>query len=192
VTAVPTDFDPPIDGWTTDDLDELPEDGRRRELIDGVLIVSPSPTDIHQIIAMRLGTALEANCPADYQVTLGVEIRVSRRRSFIPDVMVTTAEAASRGDRKYQPHEVVLAVEVVSPGSQTLDRITRPALYAQAGVPFYWRVETESGIVVHTHRIDPEAELYQPTGMFTEIIETGEPWEISVPIARITPRFYHR
>ena len=64
-----------MDGWTTDDLDELPPDGRRRELIDGVLIVSPSPSNVHQIIAMRLGGALEAVCPPEFDVTLGVEIR---------------------------------------------------------------------------------------------------------------------
>ena len=51
MTAVPTDYDPPGDGWTTDDLDQLPDDGRRREIIDGALIVSPSPTNIHQVIA---------------------------------------------------------------------------------------------------------------------------------------------
>jgi Uma2 family endonuclease len=192
VTAVPTDFDPPIDGWTTDDLDELPEDGRRRELIDGVLIVSPSPTNTHQIIAMRLGTALDESCPTDYEVTLGVEIRVSRRRAFVPDVMVLTAAAAARQDHKYQPHEVLLAVEIVSRWSQTMDRITKPALYAQAAIPFYWRIESDDGIVVHTHRLDPEAELYLPTGKFTETIEISEPWAVSIPVARITPRFYHR
>lgn len=50
---------PPEGGWTTDHLDGLPEDGRRRELLDGVLLVPPSPTRFHQTIAMRLGVALE-------------------------------------------------------------------------------------------------------------------------------------
>jgi Uma2 family endonuclease len=65
---------PPVGGWTTDDLDALPEDGVRRELLDGVLLVSPSPTDIHQIIAGRLMVALERTCPPEYQVTQGVEV----------------------------------------------------------------------------------------------------------------------
>jgi hypothetical protein len=43
----------------TDDLDAVPEDGRRRELIDGVLTVS-RPTHVHQVITGRLGVALEA------------------------------------------------------------------------------------------------------------------------------------
>jgi hypothetical protein len=71
-------------GLTTDDLDQIPEDGVRRELLDGVLLVPPSPTDIHQIIAMRLGVALEESCPDHMQVTQAVEIRMSGTRSFIP------------------------------------------------------------------------------------------------------------
>ena len=62
MTAALSDV-PPAGGWTTDDLDALPEDGLRRELLDGVLLVSPSPTDIHQIIAARLMVALEETCP---------------------------------------------------------------------------------------------------------------------------------
>jgi Uma2 family endonuclease len=148
---------PPAGGWTTDDLDSLPEDGFRRELLDGVLLVSPSPTDIHQIIAMRLGVALEDSCPAEFQV--------------------------------YAPHEVVLAVEIVSPTSQSMDRITKPALYAAAAIPYYWRIETDGGISVHTYKIDPESEMYRPFGTFDVEIDTVEPWPIKLPIAKLTPRY---
>src|SRR3982751_5346913 len=117
MTAALSDV-PPAGGWTTDDLDDLPDDGFRRELLDGVLLVSPSPTDVHQIIAMRLGVALEESCPPDRQVTQGVEVRISQRRSFIPDVLVATDEAAQRRARHYAPFEVVLAVEIWSPTSQ--------------------------------------------------------------------------
>jgi len=114
VTAA-LDHDAPASrDWTTEDLDELPEDGVRREIIDGVLIVSP--------------------------------------------------------------------------GSVTMDRITKPALYAQAEIPFYWRIETEQGIVVHTHRLDPVAGVYLATGAFEELVETDEPWPIRLPVADFTPR----
>lgn len=95
------DYDLPAPGdWTTDDLDALPEDGRRRELIDGVLIVSPSPTTFHQNMAPRLLLASEASCPHELYVTQAVEIRVSNRRSYIPDVLVVSAEAAARNPSK--------------------------------------------------------------------------------------------
>jgi Uma2 family endonuclease len=182
---------PPEGGWTTDHLDGLPEDNRRRELLDGVLLVPPSPTRIHQNTAGLLAVALEAECPDEYDVTQGVEVRINRTRCFIPDVLVTTAEAARRSPSPhwYAPHEVVLAVEVVSPSTRSIDRVLKPALYAQAGIPFYWRIETGDGeLVVHTHRIDPVDEVYTETGRWTKFVDTGEPFPVNLSIARITPR----
>lgn len=187
MTAALSDF-PPADGWTTDDLDALPEDGLRRELLDGVLLVSPSPTDIHQIIAARLMVALEQTCPDDLQVTQAVEVRISTRRSFIPDVLVATDEAARRRSRYYAPQEVMLAVEIVSPTSQSMDRVMKPALYAKAGIPFYWLVEIEGGLTVHTYKLEFEDEVYQPSGIFTDAIKIDQPWPIEIPMARLRPR----
>lgn len=179
---------PPADGWTTDDLDALPEDGIRRELLDGVLVVPPTPTDVHQIIAGRLLVALEQTCPPDFQVTQSVEVRINSRRVFIPDVLVATDEAARRRGHHYAPHEVVLAVEIVSPTSTSMDRITKPALYAAAGIPFYWRIETNDGLIVHSYKINPEHEIYEPFGTFTDAITLDEPWHIEIPIATLRPR----
>jgi Uma2 family endonuclease len=189
VTAVLHELHPP-DGWTTDDLDELPEDGHRYELIDGVLIVSPSPTSRHQKLASRIEDVLEATCPDEWVVLQGVEVRISRRRSLTPDVLVVTADADAREPAAFLPHEVLLTVEIVSPGSVTMDRISKPALYAQAGVPYYWRVESDGGIVVHTYRLDPDAEVYAPTGRFDKVVEIEEPWPLRVAVDEITPRSY--
>jgi Uma2 family endonuclease len=190
VTAELITLEAPANGWTTDDLDELPESHQRYELIDGALIVSPSPTNMHQTIAMRLGTALEESCPPEFDVTQAVEVRVSKKRSFIPDVLVTTAEAAARQPSKFAPHEVILAVEVVSPTSVTIDQVTKPALYAQAGIPYYWLVESLRGIAVHAYRLDAGQEIYRPAGHFTERLKLREPWDIDIPLSRITPRHY--
>jgi Uma2 family endonuclease len=181
-------YDAPTDGWTTDDLDAMPEDGHRRELIDGVLIVSPSPTNFHQTIAGCLMFVLRTSCPPEYDVTQAVEIRISRRRSLTPDVLVVLDPAAARGPSKFEPHEVVLAVEVMSPSSVTMDRVAKPALYAQAGIPYYWRVETDGGIVVFAYRLDPVTEIYEETGRFDTAIHLGEPWPIDIPLAQLRPR----
>ena len=180
---------PPADGWTTDDLERFPEDNIRRELLDGVLLVSPSPSNLHQIIAMHLGVALDADCPPDHQVTQGVDVRFNDRRSFTPDVLVTTVAAARRTGRPFMPHEVILAVEIVSPTSVSMDRITKPAIYAGAGIPYYWCVETEGKITVHTYKIDRVQEVYLPTGTFGDVIELAEPWPMEIPISRLTPRW---
>ena len=190
MTAALSDVFPPIGGWTTDDLAELPEDGRRRELIDGVLIVSPSPSYLHQTMASLLHVALAAGCPEEFAATQAVEVRVNTRRSLIPDVLVVSSEAAARLPSKFSPHEVLLAVEIVSPGSQTIDRFAKPALYAEAGIPFYWRIETTDGIEVHTYRLDQPSGGYRETGLFTTSIEIDQPWSIKIPVSRFTPRFF--
>lgn len=192
MTAVPIDTGPPPShrGWTADDLDGFPYDGYRRELIDGALIVSPTPTDIHQVIAGRLMVALEETCPETFHVTQAVEIQINSRRCFIPDVLVTTAEAAARRGAKYAPDEVLLAVEIVSSGSQAMDRILKPAVYAEAGIPYFWRIETEDGqVVVHTYKLDLGHEVYRSVGESTDLVDTPGPWPIKLPVSRITPRF---
>lgn len=187
--SVALENDPPASGdWTTDDLDAMPEDGRRRELIDGVLIVSPSPARFHQLVAARLCVALEEGCPEDYDVTQGVEVRVSRRRSFIPDVLVVNAQASTDETHIYQPHDVLLAVEIVSPNSIAMDHVMKPALYAEAGIPLYWCIDTRGEVTVHTHRLKGDADVYAPTGTFTDVIALDQPWEIWLPVAKIAGR----
>jgi hypothetical protein len=104
-------------------------------------------------------------------------------------VLVTTSAAAAREPSKYEPHEVVHAVEIVSPNTRSIDRVLKPTLYAQAGIPFYWRIEWEDeGLVVYTYKIDPVHEVYSETGRWTKFVDTGEPFPVNLPISRITPR----
>ncbi|TDC42804.1 Uma2 family endonuclease [Micromonospora sp. KC213] len=189
MTAAMHDEFPPPGEWTTDDLDRLPDDGRRRpELLDGNLLMSPSPRRLHQSIAGRLMAALEETCPADLDVTQGVEVRISRRRSFIPDLLVTELDASVRNPSQYRPNEVLLVVEIVSEGSRSIDRVLKPALYAEADIPYFWRIETEAGIVVHAHKLDPVKQIYVEQARMTDGILLPEPWEMDIPLARITPR----
>jgi Uma2 family endonuclease len=187
--SVATDWDRPAPGeWTTDDLDALPDDGRRHELIDGVPIVSPSPTTGHQRIAMLLGAALDSLCPPELAVTQAVDVRINRRRSLTPDVLVATADATERNVSHYLPTEVVSVVEIVSPGSLAMDRIMKPALYAEAGIPHFWRVETDGGVRVATYRLDVGTDVYTSTGEFDDVIDVTLPFAMSLPIATFLPR----
>jgi Uma2 family endonuclease len=136
---------------------------------------------------MLLGVALLRKRPADLSVTQGVEVRINRRRSLIPDVLVTSAEAAARRPARFQPHEVVLVVEIVSQGSQTMDRFAKPALYAEAEIPFYWRIETEDGITVYTYRLEVAKHEYVEDGRFATVIDVAHPWPIRLSISQITP-----
>jgi len=179
---------PPEDGWTVHDLDVLPHDGVRRELIDGALHVPPLPTSVHQVMAMHLMVALDQSCPEHLFVTQANDVQLSPHRLFIPDVLVTTFEAARRRSGSFMADEVVLTVEIVSSGSQSMDRVLKPALYAKAGIPQYWLIETDEDITVHTNRLNGNAGVYEPSGSFTDVIRTDEPWPIEIPIAGLCPR----
>jgi Uma2 family endonuclease len=175
--------------WTIDDLAALPEDGRRRELLDGSLLLHPSPTTSHQKLTARLAVALEEHCPDEYDVTQGVAIGISPTRSFVPDVLVTTMAAAERNPSLYAPHEVLLAVEIVSPSSRSMDRMVKPTMYAEAGIPHYWRIETEDdALVVYAHRLDPSGGAYTQTGRWVEVVDVEEPFPVKLAVGRLVPR----
>ncbi|MBM7491012.1 Uma2 family endonuclease [Micromonospora luteifusca] len=150
--------------------------------------MSLSPTRLHQSIALMLGSALLESCPHDLDVTQGVEVRISRKRSFIPDLLVTYLDAAQRNPSHYLPDQVLLVVEIVSAGSRSIDRVLKPALYAEADIPYFWRIETEVGIVVHTHKLDAMKQVYVEQARMTDGILVPEPWEMDIPPERFTPR----
>jgi Uma2 family endonuclease len=138
--------------WTWSDLQEIPDDGHRYEIVDGSLHVSPSPSRPHQIAAGRIRDLLMAAAPADVEVVETVDIEMDRN-VFEPDVVVLPAPLAYTTGGALKPDQVLLAVEIVSPSSRRMDRLLKPAVLAEAGVPAYWRVELAGpgapAVVVH-------------------------------------------
>jgi len=127
--------------FTVDDLEHMPEDGRRYELIDGMLIVSPAPSVPHQRVAFVLGMLLEDACPDDL-VVFGtpVNVRFSFRSALEPDVVVARA-ADSGGARLSRPP--LLVAEVLSPDSVLRDLNLKKAAYERFGIPSYWIIDPD-------------------------------------------------
>jgi Uma2 family endonuclease len=149
---------PVTHSWTLDDLARLPDDGRRYEIVDGSLHVAPAPAVLHQLHCGWLHEALLANKPADVYVFEGANVMLPAEptRLLVPDVLVVRVTDIDIDDNPFAvpASAVPLAVEVVSPSSITHDRFTKPALYAEAGVPSYWRVETgRDGPTVHVYAL---------------------------------------
>ena len=131
----------PGEPFTVDDLERMPEDGRRYELIDGMLIVSPAPAVRHQRVAFLLGMLLEDACPDDL-VVFGtpVNVRFSLRSALEPDVTVARV-ADSGGVRLEQAPRLV--AEVLSPDSVLRDLNLKKAAYERFGIPSYWVVDPD-------------------------------------------------
>lgn len=129
------------DPWTVDDLDRLP-DGVHFQILDGSLLVSPSPTSLHQRAAARLADQLYEEMPEDFDVQpqVGVLVQVSYLE---PDVAVVRTAVADRNVKRFEPADVLLVAEVISPSNAGIDRREKPLRYAEAGIPHFWRVELD-------------------------------------------------
>lgn len=127
------------DPLTRRDLESIRDDRHRYELVDGALVMSPSPRPVHQRVVARLLAALSAVCPDDCEVLPApVDVVLAEDTVLIPDVVVGLR--ANFTDRALMGAPV-LAVEVVSPSSRTIDRHLKPARLAAAGCPYYWVVD---------------------------------------------------
>jgi Uma2 family endonuclease len=124
--------------WTEEDFLALPVD-RRLELLDGALLVSPSARVRHQRLSSWLWAALDAAVPAWLEVLEAINVRVGPGKILIPDLAVVSAPGLDL--TVCEAADVVLIVEITSPGNVVANRAVKPQLYAQAGIPHYLRVE---------------------------------------------------
>jgi Uma2 family endonuclease len=169
--------------YTVEDVLDLPDDSPRVELTDGVLTVVPSPSVGHQRINVRLVSWLERHIPAGFEplMALGVLIDIDTTRE--PDALIVHGPADI--DHHFcKAEQVVVAVEIVSPGTRRRDRFEKPALYASVGIPHYWRIEQNP---VHVFAYDLVGGSYELVADSTEELVLNEPFEIRLPIRDITP-----
>jgi Uma2 family endonuclease len=177
-------FTVPPGGWTVDHIDALPESHHRYELTDGALSVSPSPSSLHQAVAARLLVRLESLAPEPLIVTQAVEIRFGRRLTRIPDLLVVRTGEPRR--HWFPPAEVIVAIEIESPCSHVEDRTTKPALYAQYGIPHYWRIELDPARVTTYQTGAGDRYLLGPSA---DRLKVSEPFEVDLPLSSVLPRW---
>ncbi|GHF74300.1 hypothetical protein GCM10017566_55110 [Amycolatopsis bartoniae] len=143
-------IDHPLGPNTVDDwlAAEPPADGSHLELILGYLHVAPPPSGSHQHAAFELAVllrnAIRVAKRHDLHVLPAVGVRISSyfRTALIPDVVVVDVDVHHVS---FAPENVLLAVEVWSPGNTRAERETKMAAYAAAGVPHVWIVEAPRG-----------------------------------------------
>ena len=129
---------------TLDDWLALPEDEKSRyELQEGVLLVSPRAARRHQLAAQRLAQQLDAQLPAEWESVLDMEVVVHAAHPptvRVPDLVVTRVGGP---EDRLTAADVLLAVEIISPGSRNVDLHLKPWEYAEAGIPHYWVVDLD-------------------------------------------------
>ncbi|APA95518.1 hypothetical protein NS506_01447 [Nocardia seriolae] len=131
---------PASDRWTAADLDHLPENGLRYEVLNGQLVVNAAPKPIHQRFVSELGRILEHALPDGLYMIPGVGVLIGDDEP-IPDLLVCTGPIPW-DERGIPVDRVRLVVEVVSRSTAAMDRRVKPDLYADGGIPNFWRIET--------------------------------------------------
>lgn len=139
--------------WTVADLETLPDDGLRYELVDGTLLVSAAPSKLHQRAVGNLYVLLRAACPDQLEVFLApTDYQPTSTRSFQPDLLVVSRDDPGGGA---VTTPLALAVEVLSPSSRSIDSVLKREMYEQAGVRQYWVVDPDEPSVTVWSR-EPE------------------------------------
>jgi Uma2 family endonuclease len=148
---------------TVEDMENMPDDEFRYELDDGVLIVSPAPSSLHQLAVLRLAQILDAARPPELVVLPGVGVNISRFQHRVPDVAVVRADSM---DTVFQERPPVLAVEIASPRTRLYDRNRKKQVYEQFGIVSYWIVEPD--------RDKPELIVFElREGRYQEVARVG-------------------
>jgi len=164
--------------FTVDDLEAMPDDGNRYELIDGMLHVSPAPGTRHQKVVYRLYGVLDQASPEEFEV-LGAPyaVRPSPTTELQPDVLVGRAEDFTE---KLLPVAPVLAVEVLSPSSVLYDLNYKKATYQRLGVRSYWVIDPEEPTLT-AFELD-DAGVYRTVAEVkgTDAFEARQPFPVRV------------
>ena len=156
--------------FSVDQVLALPDDGKRRELVYGELLVSPAPQVRHQRIVLRLARILAGYCereglgevfvsPAD--LTWGRPDVLAQ-----PDVFVVGQKDAGVHSWADVRH-VDLIAEVVSPSSRRHDRFQKRTLYRDRQVGIYWILDADASC----------AEVWTPASHFPAIERGHLMWQ---------------
>jgi len=174
--------------WTVDDWWALPDEApsRRIEIDDGSLVVNPPPAWQHDATANRLATMLAGQLPAGFEAVAPAAVALSRHRLRVPDVVVVRLSPAALARPVLHAEHLVLAAEVESPTSRGRDRLAKPAQYAAAGIPAYWRVEPEvPAVTAYELRDGAYVEVARAEG--EQELRVERPFAASVVPSRLLP-----
>lgn len=133
---------------TVEEFWSLPESVLPVEYINGEIVMSPSPTVAHQSASRNIFRSLDKSLPAEAADRLffaPLDVALPSGDVVQPDIFFLAEEDARRAKEGGRVRCAPLfVVEIVSPGSATLDAITKRALYEKNGVREYWIVDLET------------------------------------------------
>jgi len=166
---------------TRADLEALPDDGWRHELVDGALVMTPAPQWRHQSAVVRLVVALDAACPADLRVVVApFAVLLGPDTVVQPDLLVAPRSAISDTGLDGPP---LLAIEVLSPSTTHIDLGLKKARYEAAGCPSYWVVDpgsAEHEPSITAWQLEDDAYVETATARGGERLNVAQPYAVQI------------
>jgi Uma2 family endonuclease len=173
-----------LEEWDALELDET----RRWELVEGGIVMTPRP--LHQVVSGNLRQSIRENLPASLAVLQEVEITVEAGFPPTvrdPDLVVVNRGVVDRNPVRVDPSDVVLVVEIVSPGSRRTDRVMKAYEYAKAGIEHYWIVDLDADpderFLAHMLR---EGTYYRIGALVGDRVRTEEPLALDFAFDELT------
>lgn len=135
--------------WTYDEYARLPDDGNRYEVIDGEVLVTPSPSPTHQHILLNLAFALRSYVEREAigVVLPDVDLLFVEGQFLRPDLLFVPNAAREGITSRGIEGTPGLVVEILSPSSGSIDRVKKPRRYRDFGIPEYWVVDPQERAV---------------------------------------------
>jgi Uma2 family endonuclease len=147
--------------YTADEVLAFPSDGNRYEVVDGELLVTPSPAQRHEIVRTRLVGKLFQYLEPYEKIAMGfaapADIIWSTHEYVQPDILVVPRNEVT-GDWR-DCRTLLLAIEIISPSSARGDRLKKRALYQRRGVATYWVVDPDAQLIEVWHPDDTRPEI---------------------------------
>jgi Uma2 family endonuclease len=171
-----------------EDWEALPEDNSPRlELQEGVLIVTPRPLRPHARATFRIAKQLDDQLPDNVEAIIEFEVCVDAAYPptvRIPDVVIARKEGS---EKRLDGSDVLVAIEVVSPGSRRTDTVTKRSEYAEAGIEHYWIVELGPPVTLEALHLAGEFG-YQESPAITGTFTTSVPVPLRLDLDELSAR----
>lgn len=163
------------------------------ELIEGRLLVSPSPVPDHNVAMQELAVLLRPQLPDSVETVpdmdVDLELAPANEPGFSrrPDLMIVNRSARKRVRVEgglIRASEVLAIVEIVSPGSKRIDHVDKRRDYADAGIPTYWIIDIDDPISLTVCRLTEEFG-YVDDQVATGVFRTEVPFPFEVNLDRL-------
>jgi Uma2 family endonuclease len=155
----------------------------RLELIDGEIVVTPSPTPMHQLVVHRLAVIFDqaiVAAGAGLVLEAPLDVFLETHNVLQPDVIVLLRDRIGLFGPQMVESAPSLAVEVISPSTAADDRVRKRQNYARFGVPEYWLVDPDAQTV--TIFSEPEGNQYRKQQTTSDVAVSATIPELSVDL----------